>query len=82
MSDALLRVLDVRKRFGKALALDGASFEVQRGELFGLLGPNGAGKTTLLSIISLPRSWRFTANFRPGRICDSSAAYTDWRQRA
>jgi ABC-2 type transport system ATP-binding protein len=52
MSDALLRVLDVRKRFGKALALDGASFEVQRGELFGLLGPNGAGKTTLLSIIS------------------------------
>jgi ABC-2 type transport system ATP-binding protein len=52
MSDALLRVLDVRKRFGKAQALDGVSFEVARGELFGLLGPNGAGKTTLLSIIS------------------------------
>lgn len=52
MSDALLRVLDVRKRFGNAQALDGVSFEVGRGELFGLLGPNGAGKTTLLSIIS------------------------------
>jgi ABC-2 type transport system ATP-binding protein len=52
MSDALLRVIDVRKRFGKAQALDGVSFDVARGELFGLLGPNGAGKTTLLSIIS------------------------------
>ncbi|MFO0966676.1 MAG: ABC transporter ATP-binding protein [Gemmataceae bacterium] len=48
----LLDVRDVRKRFGRTLALAGAGFQVQSGEIFGLLGPNGAGKTTLLSIIS------------------------------
>ena len=39
------------KRFGPVTAVDGISFAVKRGEIFGILGPNGAGKTTTLEII-------------------------------
>jgi ABC-2 type transport system ATP-binding protein len=48
----ILQVIDVHKRYGSTVALDGIRFEVDQGELFGLLGPNGAGKTTLLSLLS------------------------------
>lgn len=45
-------IRNVAKRFGKLLALDGVSLEIQEGEFFGLLGPNGAGKTTLISCLA------------------------------
>jgi ABC-2 type transport system ATP-binding protein len=51
VSDPLIRVESLRKHFGPVIAVDGISFEVQRGEMFGILGPNGAGKTTTLEIM-------------------------------
>ncbi|MEA4846874.1 MAG: ABC transporter ATP-binding protein [Clostridiaceae bacterium] len=48
----LLKVENLCKSFGSIRAVDGISFEVGRGEVFGLLGPNGAGKSTTISMIS------------------------------
>jgi ABC-2 type transport system ATP-binding protein len=48
MKDSVIQVRDFRKTYGDFVAVDGISFEVQRGEIFGLLGPNGAGKTSTL----------------------------------
>ena len=47
----VIAVAGLRKRYGDVLAVDGVSFEVRRGEVFGLLGPNGAGKTTTVEIL-------------------------------
>lgn len=48
---AVLEVDGLHRRFGSVVALDGVSFSVAPGELFGFLGPNGAGKTTTLRSI-------------------------------
>ncbi len=48
MKDSVIMVKDFRKVYGDVVAVDGISFEVQHGEIFGLLGPNGAGKTSTL----------------------------------
>ncbi|MBU2667733.1 ABC transporter ATP-binding protein [Actinoplanes bogorensis] len=47
----LARAVDVTRRYGDNLALDGVNFEVEPGELVGLLGPNGAGKSTLVNLL-------------------------------
>lgn len=52
MEPEMIAVEGLVKRYGQRAAVDGVSFSVSRGELFGLLGPNGAGKTTTLSILS------------------------------
>jgi ABC-2 type transport system ATP-binding protein len=43
---AVIEVSNLAKRHGEQVALDGVSFTVEQGEIFGILGPNGAGKTT------------------------------------
>jgi len=52
----IMVVRDLRKRYGSLQAVDGVSFEVAEGEVFGILGPNGAGKTTTLEMIEGMRS--------------------------
>ena len=52
MSDVILEVERVEKRFGGVRAVDGASFGIERGSITALIGPNGAGKSTLFDIVS------------------------------
>ncbi len=47
----VIEVSDLHKRYGEFTALDGVSFSVERGEIFGILGPNGAGKTTAVECV-------------------------------
>jgi ABC-2 type transport system ATP-binding protein len=50
-SDAIITVENLVKKYNGHTAVDGISFEIKRGEIFGLLGPNGAGKSTIISIL-------------------------------
>jgi len=47
-----LEIKDLRKAYGKTVAVDGISLEVKPGEFFGFLGPNGAGKTTVIKCVT------------------------------
>ncbi|MBN1653504.1 MAG: ATP-binding cassette domain-containing protein [Deltaproteobacteria bacterium] len=49
---ALIRVVDLTKRYGSVTALSGLELQIAKGEIFGILGPNGAGKTTLIRILA------------------------------
>jgi len=50
--ETLLEVRGLTRRFGALAAVDGASFQVRRGELRSIIGPNGAGKTTLFNLLT------------------------------
>jgi ABC-2 type transport system ATP-binding protein len=50
-NQTVIKVSGIKKAYGDVQAVNGISFSVCRGEIFGLLGPNGAGKTTTLSIV-------------------------------
>lgn len=61
MTEKVIEAVGLTKRYGDILAVDGITFEVGRGEIFGFLGPNGAGKTTtirMLTSLSIPTSGR------------------------
>ena len=48
----MVKVKNLVKNYGNLVALNGVSFEVNKGEILGFLGPNGAGKSTTLNIIA------------------------------
>jgi ABC-2 type transport system ATP-binding protein len=52
----VIHVGNIRKAYGRTVAVDDVSFDVQAGEIFGLIGPNGAGKTTTMECIEGLRS--------------------------
>lgn len=51
MSDIIIHVENVRKSYGRLVALNALSFDVDAASCFALLGPNGAGKTTMMKMI-------------------------------
>ncbi|MFT7834966.1 ABC transporter ATP-binding protein [Saccharothrix sp. BKS2] len=53
---AIIEVVDLVKRYDRKVAVDGVSFTVDEGEIFGILGPNGAGKTTTVECVEGLRS--------------------------
>jgi len=85
MNDVLI-VEDARKSFGQLRAVDGVSFAVREGEIFGIAGPNGSGKSTLFNIITSipfpPDGGRISFEGRridrlaPHRICQLGVART------
>jgi ABC-2 type transport system ATP-binding protein len=65
LSEAVIQVENLRKSYGEVRALQGVSFAVEQGEVFGLLGPNGAGKTTTIEILEGMR----TPDSGAARVC-------------
>jgi ABC-2 type transport system ATP-binding protein len=56
MTAPVVRVENIRKHYGRTVAVDDVSFDVRPGEIFGLIGPNGAGKTTTMECVEGLRS--------------------------
>lgn len=70
----LIEVDNLQKRYGDLVAVDGVSFTVEQGEIFGILGPNGAGKTTTVEIVEGLRT--------PDRGTVRVLGLDPWRDRA
>ncbi len=77
--DPVVRVRDLRKNYGQLTALDGVSFDIERGETFALLGPNGAGKSTTIEILE---GYRDRSSGEASVLgVDPSTGGTAWRAR-
>ena len=50
--NSIIQIQDLSRSFGSNCAINGVSFTVEEGEVFGLLGPNGSGKTTLVRLLN------------------------------
>ncbi len=68
---SIITVTDLVKKYGDFVAVNGLSFSVDKGEVFGLLGPNGAGKTTTLEIMETLRQKTSGKVFIDGMDLDS-----------
>jgi ABC-2 type transport system ATP-binding protein len=51
VDEQVVEAINLTKQFGDFTAVDGVSFTIQRGDIFGFLGPNGAGKTTTIRML-------------------------------
>jgi ABC-2 type transport system ATP-binding protein len=71
----MITVANLTKKFGDVTAVEGLTFQVEKGEVFGFLGPNGAGKTTtirmLCCLISKTSGEARIANYHIGNVADS-----------
>lgn len=70
-TDVVLRISDVAVHYGGIKAVDGISFDITRGKIFGILGPNGSGKSTLLAAVT-----RLTPLTRGGLTFEGSSFAT------
>lgn len=85
MTQALLKVEKIAKRYGGVQAVKELSFELHRGEILGLLGPNGAGKTTAFNMIAgfvgtdqgrISLEGREISGLKPWDVCKAGVART------
>ncbi|NJD55482.1 MAG: ABC transporter ATP-binding protein [Nitrospirae bacterium] len=71
---SMIRVEDLVKKFGSITAVDGVTFEVEEGAIFGFLGPNGAGKTTTINILCTLLSPTSGKAYINGYDCDRESS--------